>query len=148
MSQHPDLEADFEVEATAVLAPYRADGQLPDRATLYIDEGFQDQDEWLAAVAEGDVVEALADAARTDAALGAKLAQFEKLRLKPDTAYSFTDKAALRRGAVVVPLYATVLRFCGCCGCFRFRFWRCMVAFESGSNGAVGSQRWRVSLRA
>lgn len=110
LSKHPDLEADFEVEGAGVLAPYRADAQLPDRSVLRVDEGFASQDEWLAAVAEGDVTGQLADAARADAVLSVKLTQFEKLRLQPDAAIAYAGKAALRRGAVVRPLYATVLR--------------------------------------
>ncbi len=110
LSQHPNLEAEFDLEGAGVLSPYRADGQLPDRAALYIEEGFASQDEWLAAVAEGDVTGQLADAARADAVLSLKLAQFEKLRLQPDAAVAFTGKAALHRGAVVLPLFAVVRR--------------------------------------
>lgn len=122
LSKHPDLEADFEVEGAGFLAPYRADAQLPDRSVLRVDEGFTSQDEWLAAVAEGDVVGPLADAARADARLSATLAQFAKLRLQPDAAIAFTDKAALRGGAVVRPLYATVLRVAAAAAVFIVLF--------------------------
>jgi hypothetical protein len=151
LAEHPDLEAEFDFEGAGVLAPYRADGQLPDRTTLYIDEGFSSQDEWLAAVAEGDVTGQLADAARADAVLSMKLAQFEKLRLQPDAAVAFTGKAALRRGAVVRPLYTTVLRMAAAAAVFIVLFggaWLLLNQRPSAQLAAEPANDLRIERRA
>lgn len=106
LSAHPEIDADFELLALPDRLPHAAEPGRFDH--LRIDGAFATKDEWLAAVAEGDVRGSAADAARSDATDGAAIAQFAKLRLTPDPMIIFQGKEKLYRAAVV-PLYRTLL---------------------------------------
>lgn len=110
LSNNPDLQVDFEFDEGAFLAPYRADAQPLDQSGFRVEDGFSSQEEWLAAVAEGDVKGPLADAARSDQALGRVLAQYEKIRLQPSLAAGYPNKGDLHRVTVVRSIFTPLAR--------------------------------------
>ncbi|MGF1564689.1 MAG: hypothetical protein ACFCUH_04920 [Flavobacteriales bacterium] len=102
LSEHPELEADFDL----------ADFELPTVAAteksgfdaLRMPAPFTSKDLWMAAVAEGDLDDAFARAALADADHAAAIAGLKRMKLAPDTAVVYPNKAALRRGAPVIQL--------------------------------------------
>ena len=102
LSEHPELEADFDL----------ADFELPTVAAaeksgfdaLRMPAPFTSKDLWMAAVAEGDLDDAFARAALADADHAAAIAGLKRMKLAPDNAVVYPNKAALRRGATVIQL--------------------------------------------
>lgn len=80
---------------------------------LRVGEELTSPEEWLAAVAEGDVTGILADHARKDPRAAESLRRFEVLRLKADPGLRYPNKAALlqKSAAARTPVIALLVRF-------------------------------------
>lgn len=104
LSEHPELDADFDLaDFTLPVVNEPARSSFDE---LRIAAPFTSKDLWMAAVAEGDVNNALSRAALADPEHASAIAQLKRLKLSPDAAVVYPDKAALRRGAAVIQLHA------------------------------------------
>lgn len=108
LAEYPELEVDLDLPLLDDFAPLTS--ASADFSALKLGGSAPTRELWLAAIAEGDELGALAEAAAQHPIHVQAIASLKKLRLTADTSVVYPDKSALRR-PVVLPLFPLLARY-------------------------------------